>query len=118
MKHTKEQLRQMSDFERNKLLAKLVDPNARVYRSIEGSDGITIDGSDYCRIMIDYCNAWNDIMPLAIEYGIMYEISENRLGERLVRAFNIDKTTITPWTAISPQRAIASCLIMVLEGKL
>jgi hypothetical protein len=105
MKHTKEQLREMSDSEQNKVLEKLT---GRYCQDCFGK---------YIRTM-DYCGNWNDIMPLAIEHGIMYEISENRSGEKLVRAFNMDRSIITPWTAISPQRAITSCLIMVLEGKL
>jgi hypothetical protein len=129
MKHTREQLDGMSDFERNELIVKLAydtlntekdrfislhsvhqdgNRNAAVYFANHKSGEVVAVGR------FDF-NSWNDIMPLAVEYGICADAKrkmawiEEPYGREVLFKYVTESTT--------PQRAIACCLIMVLENK-
>lgn len=110
MTYTAQQLHAMSDFERNKAIALKLYPNATVVRSMHDDESVTIIvAGEFTKIMVDYCNNPNDIMPLAFE---------RKIGVDFIDGFG--------WTAeyfysdISfscydkPLRAIA-CLLLMME---
>jgi len=116
MKHTREQLDGMSDLEITKVIAKKLGMEI-----INQSDDAVMCGYAGMRSTVadrNYCNNWNDIMPLAVEYRI--KISED-LGGGYISSPHIitryEMGGVIYFCHQSPQRAIACCLIMVLEVK-
>lgn len=123
MKHTREQLDGMSDLEITEVIARKLGMEI-----INQSDDAVMCGYTGMRSTVadrNYCNNWNDIMPLAVKYGVSlisgvisaatnkpYEFTNYKISDPDFRAIgghhHVDK---------SPQRAIACCLIMVLEAK-
>lgn len=121
MKHTKEQLQGMSDFEVNCELAYLVSENVHsIYRETGGKDSVSIfkeldSGELICCEIKDYCNNPSDIMPLAFEHGIHF-------GPQHKAWYAIHDTSMLSENPIeleneNPLRAIACCLILVLQDK-
>lgn len=126
MKYTKEQLQAMSDFEVNKALLLLTleeddlpvswasgvefyEDCGSIFQDSEevGDYGRYVDTSE-----IDYCNTANDIMPLAFEHDIAY------LRTYKTAYCKIDgQKHKQHYTDESPLRAIACCLILVLQGE-
>jgi hypothetical protein len=97
MKHTREQLDGMSDHTLNHAL----------YASLYYTSNDELP--EFCP---DYCGDWSAIMPLAFEHDVVYlrnyKSAYSKInGPRHEHMF----------THNSPQRAIACCLIMVLEAK-
>lgn len=93
MKYTKEQLQAMSDFDVNKVLTKLIT-------------GYGLPAS----CCLDYCNTPNDIMPLAFEYEL--NIHKTRCGDP---EWMCSSRTNRYYEDLNPLRAIACCLILVLQ---
>jgi hypothetical protein len=110
MKYTKEQLEVMSDLEVTEVIAKKLGMEI-----ITQSDDSVVCGYDGLRSTVagrNYCTNWNDIMPLAVEHEISLMKYNNQNGWMAIRS--------APPVAIysinqSPQRAIACCLILVLQ---
>lgn len=131
MKYTKEQLQAMSDKEINTALATLVfDAQGAPYVinqtvALGKMDKLRQDCLGYelyphaidviCGfgMRIDYCNTPNDIMPLAFEYGVEYK----KLP--LTQKFAADSPSDYHSRCVNenPLRAIACCLILVLQGE-
>jgi hypothetical protein len=129
MKYTKEQINGMSDFEVNNLIIKLSydklntekgrfvslhsvhqdgNSNAAVYFANHKSGEVVAVG------LFDFSN-WNDIMPLAVEHGVNYGRVICPAGSGAAYyAKQIDGDIITSYEP-TPQRAIACCLILVLQ---
>ncbi|MBL4664289.1 MAG: hypothetical protein JKY22_12230 [Flavobacteriaceae bacterium] len=64
------------------------------------------------KALIDYCNNWNDLMPLVVEYEISLQFRDHSSLD--TRAYH--KTGV--WKANeNPQRALAECLLKVLQSK-
>jgi hypothetical protein len=107
MKHTREQLDGMSKQEINKLIAKLT---AKKYSTwSEAVDYAVIDG-----LQFDF-EKWQDIMPMAFEYGIcVYAKNKMAWVETIESCGDVLFDHVIE--SASPQRAIACCLIMVLES--
>ena len=82
----------MNNAERNLTLAKLINP--------------MLDGT----LVPDYCNSWNDLMPLVVKY----RISLFDAGLDTWQAYWND---FTKETQDNPQIALVDCLIRVLEGE-
>lgn len=117
MKYTKEQLQAMSDFDVNKALAIAKGK----YAGDVGDwmpNGVKVnDESGFFYTEMNYCNTPNDIMPLAFEHKLTLmpaviiddwgwqALKNNMLG---VSHYYSDK---------NPLRAIACCLILVLQGE-
>lgn len=115
MKYTKEQLQGVSDFEVNKALGHLVYKNSYIERSVHGGSEISIINKDFALVMVDYCNNWNDVMPLAVEYGISLCPSEDKKDCEWYADKIFSRNLESCWSDKSPQRAIACCLILVLQ---
>ena len=104
---TKEQLQVMSDFEVNKALAVAMGR----YVGEVGEwmpNGVKVkDESGFFYSEMNYCNTPNDIMPLAFEHKL--EIDWFADGRCLVGAGDF------MYQSPNPLRAIACCLILVLQ---
>lgn len=114
---TKEQLQTMSDFEVNKALAKQLGLkiSENQYMNYDGRDEriVIIDRGSIGDSTVDYCNTPSDIMPLAFEYNL------NILSpDSLQVDWNVfDNHVVGNVYDESPLRAIACCLILVLQEK-
>ena len=109
MKYTKEQLECMHNDELSKLLCASLGFNVQNF-VFEGVVTIERVGKISTFDMMD----WNDIMPLAVEHEISLMKYNDQNGWMAIRS--------APPVAIysinqSPQRAIACCLILVLQEK-
>ena len=111
MKYTKEQLYGMSDLEVTEVIAKKLGMEI-----ITQSDDSVVCGHAGLRSTVagrNYCTNWNDIMPLAVEHNVALAPHSDSW-----EAFTLQKN----WQVVdmqymdkSPQRAIACCLILVLQ---
>jgi hypothetical protein len=63
----------------------------------------------------NYCTNWNDIMPLAVEHDIIYGMVICPAGSAAAYYARLIAGDITTSYAPTPQRAIACCLILVLQ---
>ncbi len=102
---TREQLQAMSDFEVNKALAKIICKNHITYTRGRGEMVYADD------VKVDYCNTPNDIMPLAFEHRIRIDWFTDG---RCMAYFCSDADDIC-YQSTQPLRAIACCLILVLQ---
>ncbi|MDP5205461.1 hypothetical protein ORI99_00150 [Alishewanella sp. SMS9] len=116
MKHTKEQLQGMSDFEVNYALADLIG-----FKEIKksGDSGLILDWHStppgFKINKADYCNNPSDIMPLAFEHGIHFG-PQHKAWYAIHDASMLSENPIEAESE-SPLRAIACCLILVLQDK-
>lgn len=72
---------------------------------------IELDGGYWEEDTFDF-NNWNDLMPLALKYGILYLPDNNGFI-----AYNNLLDQRNNVTNESPQRALAECLLKVLEAE-
>lgn len=91
-------MKELSNFELNKAIAKL-----------RGYNDAWLDQHG----APDYCNNWNDLMPLVVEHEIsFYPI----LGGGYGAEFYSETTGDNCISNDNPQRALAECLLKVLQG--
>ena len=109
----KEQLQTMSDFEVNKALAELLGhKNCR--KNPYSAEKVFFDASESSECestAANYCNTPNDIMPLAFEHGISVVCQSDKWDAFLYD----DASCHYEITNAKPLRAIACCLILVLQ---
>jgi len=101
----------MTNQELNLAIAQLVYPDAWY------QDGCMVNGVVVIQLP-DYCNNWNDLMPLVIEYGI--SLSDNYQDGLFAATkwhYLGDATTFTSARDKDPQIALAECLLLVLQEK-
>jgi hypothetical protein len=116
MKYTKDDLAKMSGFEISKELCILrgivVAHEQYMNYSDRDEDVVLLEGDD----SFNFKN-WNDIMPLAVENGVYHC---NGTAFQTIQDY-IDGRTIFNepcfFAPSSPQRAIACCLILVLQER-
>jgi hypothetical protein len=104
----------MTDYELNKAIADKLGLEAHGYQ--QGSKDtaiITLTVSDKI-LTVDYCNNWNDLMPLVVEHDI--EWSTCGVGERY-HAMVKKMADIAYTRSDNLQRALAECLLEVLKQK-
>ena len=104
MKYTKEQLYGMSDFEVSKALCVLLGFDV---------SGVTESWNQMINAGPNLCEDWSRLMPLAVEHNVALAPHSDSW-----EAFTLQKN----WQVVdmqymdkSPQRAIACCLILVLQ---
>ena len=102
MKHTREQLSVMSDFEVNKTLCLLLGFDV---------SGVTEQRNQMIDAVPNFCEDWDRLMPLAVDNNLMLQNAVWSGGNYWIAWSN----TYHHYCDKSPQRAIACCLIMVLE---
>jgi len=121
MKHTSQQLKGMSDFDKGLLLCNLLGLSVRKEQFLNYCDRdpnvVLLHGAESFNI-----SNWNDIMPLAIKYGIGTLSEDGEIYGATTNTF-LHYTSFPDAHAISftsgkPQRDIACCLIMLLEDNL
>lgn len=113
---TKEQLHAMSDFEVSKALA--VKLGFRIDNNQDANPQITTVRRTCDSLMhaaFDYCNTPNDIMPLAFEHKI--SIFAYQDATLWVAQHYFDSIGMNTVIHKNPLRAIACCLILVLQGE-
>lgn len=81
----------------------------------------TNDKNNYVKT-VDYCNNWNDLMPLALEHGIEFDTYVDGDGLRYIEAqwwYKHDTDFISVYSDAdkNPQLALALCLYKVLLAK-
>lgn len=115
----------MNDFELNKAIAEALGINLEPDSEYKSHGEISscvmwYEGKTYHSA--NYCNNWSDLMPLVVEYGIAF--GQINSIESEVKYFQAGRWTIPfrkmkPYTCEStnPQRALAECLLKVLEAK-
>lgn len=81
------------DFRLNKGVAELVYPTGKVKLYINDTKVVVRIGTKIVAI-VDYCDNWNDLMPLMIKHDVLYQLSK-----------------------LANQREMAECLYMVLLAK-
>lgn len=121
MSYTREQLEKMSYAEINvdlhcKILGEPWGRFAEVSDSLKHLCLHDAAGNPYFEDVPDYCNSWEDIMPLAVEYDVVWVKSQ------LTAFANIDWDRdyfdfSHSYKCDKPQRAIACCLLMMEIGK-
>jgi hypothetical protein len=119
MKYTREQLADMSDFDINTALTTTIlgEPWlswAEVTDSgcLHLADSV---GNPYFHDIIDYCNNWNNIMPLAIKYNIALSPADNNPNGGQWYADRIFSNELEScWCDDKPQRAVA-CVLLLME---
>jgi hypothetical protein len=122
MKYTKEQLEGMSDAELNaNLHMELLGSPWKEHADLSANKKYiclhNIAGDPYFEDVPDYCTNWNDIMPLAVEHNVTYIKNERSAFSGLYIDDEYDcyygfKLKVENDV---PQRAIACCLILVLQ---
>lgn len=112
---TKEQLQAMSDFEVNKALAITMG----LYAGEVGDwmpNGVKVkDETGFFYSEMNYCKTPNDIMPLAFEHGISLMYCNEQDGWMGIK--NNMTGVSHHFTDTNPLRAIACCLILILQEK-
>lgn len=114
---TKEQLQAMSDFEVNKALAEMLGLkiSENQYMDYDYRDGrvVIIDRYSVGDTTVDYCNTPNDIMPLAFEHGV--GLAPNKDSWEAFTLEDNYQVVQNQFVDGFPLRAIACCLILVLQ---
>ena len=83
-------------------------------------NGITTSECTFKADPTDYCNSWNDLMPLVVEHEItLYEPNQagtwpNWNAVKFFPALGVEDIQVLNE---SPQRALAECLLKVLTNK-
>jgi hypothetical protein len=110
MKYTKDDLVKMSGFEISKelcILRGLVVAHEQYMNYSDRDENVVLLESDDG---FNFKN-WNDIMPLAVEHNLTLQNVVGRGGNYWMAGPN----TYHHYCDASPQRAIACCLILVLQ---
>jgi len=119
----------LSDFELNIRIAELISINTK--QEVEfyneqvliqklGNVGKNLKSF----LLVDYCNNWNDLMPLVVEHGICYADRQNDgyLGQgRFLVQYAAKQLESGRYEFIEKrgdnlQRALAECLLLVLQN--
>ena len=106
----------MTNAELNLAIAKLIYPDDLVeYEEIafcnDGERAIVVTQG----ISKDYCNNWNDLMPLVVEHRIELNYDHNK-GWWFVGYETNEMPCESEYTE-NPQIALAECLLKVLKAK-
>lgn len=112
MTYTREQLERMSDAELNVDLHCMIlgEPWQRFAAVSDSLKQLCLHdaaGNPYFEDVPNYCNSWNDIMPLAVKNVIAIEPVDGGL------TWIAGANTYFRFVDKSPQRAIACCLLMM-----
>ena len=120
---TNKEISELSDFELNEKIASLLGKNEEmdfilskdweVYQQGNISVALCNNPKQTYNCFPDYCNIWNDLMPLIFEHKIRLTPFP---GETYQAAKYAPKICIEVTNA-NPARALAECLLMVLIEK-
>jgi len=116
----------MNNQEINLAIAKLVHPEARKIQPdaidfCKDGEGVLVSLAYGSASLVDYCNNWNDLMPLVVEHKIalMPEYFDDIvMTDNWEAEYEIIPNGYQCSVNKDPQRALAECLLKVLESKL
>lgn len=118
-KLTQDQVSQLSDEDLNLLLSVMLHPNSKITEVPKGNGGYQLMTcyNNSCRPILDYCNNWNDLMPLVCECGISYSdrkglqgFNEGRFLATCLRGYRAEGDCLP--------RVLVECLFLILQEKL
>ena len=105
----------MTEVELNKAIAELVYPEVpRITEAISSGFFVNVHHQGHIQC-VDYCNNWDDLMPLVVEYGISLIRDVDGEFNRIAAVHGEDLDVIEGYD--SPQLALAECLLLVLKAK-
>lgn len=113
-------MKELTDFELNKAIAEALYPDARkIEKYHPAKNNVLVVRDNAWNTIWDYCNSWNDLMQFVVKHKITLEWDDPdwtasynivyRHGEYLGCDHEV--------TLKNPQRALAECLLKVLEAK-
>jgi len=106
----------MTDFELNKAIAEALYPDSTVKKNCD-DESIYIIQKSVGYLFCDYLNDWNDLMPLVVERQIsLFQYKETDTWQAYV-AIELGCQTKHSTFNKNPQRALAECVLKVLEAK-
>ena len=108
MKYTKEQLEVMSDFEVSKAICVLLGFDV---------NGVTESWNQMINAVPNLCEDWSKLMPLAVEHGVTLKRVACPAGSGFAHYAESYCGLYHTEYMEPPQRAIACCLILVLQEK-
>jgi hypothetical protein len=116
---TQEQVSELSDHNLTKNIVLLL--GLTLHHKQYEQDAVVIwgdefDNGDIDTYLVDYCNNWNDLMPLVVEHALKIQTFKRR-NKFLVRVILNDNTDSFTAGAKTLQRALAECLFLVLQEK-
>ena len=101
----------MTDAELNLAIAKLVYLDEEI-TTIGDSDAVEIYRfRGLSKFTFDYCNNWNDLMPRVVKHGHWFYV-DSKISE-----LEANCTVYRVEHNGNPQRALAECLLKVLQEK-
>ena len=113
---------ELSKAEVNLAIAELLFPDEIVFRTNAGSvyevhvqpsdeTCLSCGASDLDPFKVDYCNNWNDLMPEVVKYDVLNDSNQSpNFYDTLTIAEVLNRVE-------TPQRALADCLLLVLQAK-
>ena len=110
-----EEISKLSDFELNKAIAELIYPELNWVMSNTCYDNTTVVANSGDGWKLNYCNNWNDLMPLVVEHEISLNDATN--SEWIADTFRVMPRNELFSISKNPQRALAECLLLVLQDK-
>lgn len=122
MKYTKDDLAKMSDAEINQTLTAIYmgEPWSTHGELVQGGSAFHLAdplGNPFYLNVSSYCSDWSAIMPLAVEQGVTLKRVACPAGSGFAHyAESYCGVYHTDYTE-PPQRAIACCLILVLQER-
>ena len=124
-----EQVNKLSKFELNCYIAIILFPDLQyadsglVTKLKDGAANFRLCnaiGEDLDAGTYDYCNNWNDLMPLVVEWGISRKDMAERVDHICYREVSLGGCVTGRTFEVrnaDPQRALAECLLLVLQDK-
>ena len=82
---TSEQLSELSDFNLNKRIAKYRYPNHSLHETYTNAIGVMLSGA-HDAFNKDYCNNYNDLLPLMIQHDVYFQIDKHTTQHSMVEA--------------------------------
>ena len=96
----------MNNYELNMAIAEKLGIYSGFDHASISQEGVTLINNDSA----DYCNDWNDLMPLVIEHDLRYDkVVDTFIVSTMFCQYEVSGKNL--------QRALAECLLKVLESK-
>ena len=116
-------MNKLSDHELNRRVAERIyigENSIRARKGMKASAVIVISNKLRHDIaMVDYCNNWNDLMPLVIKYNLSRTFMQEDETHDVFAPANQGLTSdgnLLETNNKNPQKALVECLIKVLES--
>ena len=112
-----EEISKLSDFELNKAISKYQTDYA-FYFNDDSISRVGYKGNICINKIINYCVDWSDLMPLVVEHGISHiYLPISKTWTACTADYDVRTQPPIEITNKNPQRALAECLLLVLQDK-